>query len=185
MPNIYKDLEAIKLAALHYAEEHKKNYNIIIHNPVNGAFDMESSTYEFVADSYFEKPRENVIRLYTTDELLSKDSECSTPPCPTAPICEETIMPTRGAGSLHRIGLASYGRIPHGHGEPDVILADGTLKDINTIGTKFPVRVENHYEKSFNSFTPFKREHKKVQNNEPCYCGSGKKFKNCHKNIAP
>jgi preprotein translocase subunit SecA len=28
--------------------------------------------------------------------------------------------------------------------------------------------------------TPFKREHAKVKPNEPCYCGSGKKFKKCH-----
>jgi preprotein translocase subunit SecA len=28
--------------------------------------------------------------------------------------------------------------------------------------------------------TPFRREHAKVKPNEPCYCGSGKKFKKCH-----
>jgi preprotein translocase subunit SecA len=28
--------------------------------------------------------------------------------------------------------------------------------------------------------TPFKREHAKVKSNDPCYCGSGKKFKKCH-----
>ena len=28
--------------------------------------------------------------------------------------------------------------------------------------------------------TPFKREHVKVKPNDPCYCGSGKKFKKCH-----
>ncbi|HVE55666.1 MAG TPA: preprotein translocase subunit SecA [Pyrinomonadaceae bacterium] len=28
--------------------------------------------------------------------------------------------------------------------------------------------------------TPFKREHAKVKPNDPCYCGSGKKFKKCH-----
>ena len=28
--------------------------------------------------------------------------------------------------------------------------------------------------------TPFVREHAKVKPNEPCYCGSGKKFKKCH-----
>jgi len=28
--------------------------------------------------------------------------------------------------------------------------------------------------------TPFKREQPKVKPNEPCYCGSGKKFKKCH-----
>ncbi|MGC2238355.1 MAG: preprotein translocase subunit SecA [Pyrinomonadaceae bacterium] len=28
--------------------------------------------------------------------------------------------------------------------------------------------------------TPFRREHAKVKPNDPCYCGSGKKFKKCH-----
>jgi preprotein translocase subunit SecA len=28
--------------------------------------------------------------------------------------------------------------------------------------------------------TPFKRDQPKVKANEPCYCGSGKKFKKCH-----
>jgi preprotein translocase subunit SecA len=28
--------------------------------------------------------------------------------------------------------------------------------------------------------TPFVREHPKVKPNEPCYCGSGRKFKKCH-----
>src|SRR5688500_10057039 len=28
--------------------------------------------------------------------------------------------------------------------------------------------------------TPYKREQPKVKPNEPCYCGSGKKFKKCH-----
>ena len=28
--------------------------------------------------------------------------------------------------------------------------------------------------------TPFVRDQPKVKPNEPCYCGSGKKFKKCH-----
>ena len=28
--------------------------------------------------------------------------------------------------------------------------------------------------------TPFKRDQPKVKPNDPCYCGSGKKFKKCH-----
>lgn len=31
---------------------------------------------------------------------------------------------------------------------------------------------------------PFKRTHKKLGRNEPCYCGSGKKFKHCHGRLA-
>ncbi|MCO5334257.1 MAG: SEC-C metal-binding domain-containing protein [Pyrinomonadaceae bacterium] len=28
--------------------------------------------------------------------------------------------------------------------------------------------------------TPFVRDQPKVKPNDPCYCGSGKKFKKCH-----
>ena len=31
---------------------------------------------------------------------------------------------------------------------------------------------------------PFKRTQKKLGRNEPCYCGSGKKFKHCHGKLA-
>ncbi len=27
---------------------------------------------------------------------------------------------------------------------------------------------------------PFKRDHEKIKRNDPCPCGSGKKFKQCH-----
>ncbi|MCK5396170.1 MAG: SEC-C domain-containing protein, partial [Gammaproteobacteria bacterium] len=27
---------------------------------------------------------------------------------------------------------------------------------------------------------PYQREQKKIGRNEPCYCGSGKKYKQCH-----
>jgi len=71
---MHKDLETIKLAALHYAKEHKCNYNIIILNPNDkGEFDPITSTYELVTDSYFDKLRENAIILFRTDELISEE----------------------------------------------------------------------------------------------------------------
>ncbi|NOQ69737.1 MAG: preprotein translocase, partial [Gammaproteobacteria bacterium] len=27
---------------------------------------------------------------------------------------------------------------------------------------------------------PYQRDHKKIGRNEPCFCGSGKKYKQCH-----
>lgn len=73
--SIYKNLEHMKLVACEYAKQHKCNYNIIIHNPVNGEFDMEQSTYEMVTDSYFKTDRPHVKKVCTTDELLEKERE--------------------------------------------------------------------------------------------------------------
>lgn len=65
---IYKDYEAIKQIALHYAKEHKCNYNVIIHSPnEDGTFGPES-TYEFVTDSYFEKERPFDKIIFKTDD---------------------------------------------------------------------------------------------------------------------
>ncbi len=33
---------------------------------------------------------------------------------------------------------------------------------------------------SENTAEPYHREQKKIGRNDPCYCGSGKKFKQCH-----
>jgi hypothetical protein len=72
--NIHHDLETIKLVAIEYAKEHNCNYNIILMNPdEDGKFSFRSgSTYEFVTDSYFEKPRPNVVLLFKTDDLNDK-----------------------------------------------------------------------------------------------------------------
>lgn len=67
--SIYKDLKAMTELALHQAKEHNCNYNIIISNAVNGKFDFFASTYEMVADSYFNRERPNCILVHTTDEL--------------------------------------------------------------------------------------------------------------------
>lgn len=75
--NIHHNLEAIKDLAIESAKEHGCNYSVILVNPdENGKFNVEmGSTYEFVADSYFEKPRPNVILLHKTDDLIKGGSE--------------------------------------------------------------------------------------------------------------
>ena len=74
MADIYKDFESIKTVALHYAKEHKCNYNVILLNPEEDGSAGPRSTYEFVADSYFEKDRPNVILLFKTDEERDEDT---------------------------------------------------------------------------------------------------------------
>jgi len=70
--NIHKDLEKITMIAMHYAKEHKCNYYIIMTNPdENGEF-QDSSTYEYVAASYFEKERTCKV-ISTTEELWSRE----------------------------------------------------------------------------------------------------------------
>ena len=76
--NIYHDLEAITAVAIHHTEHDGYNYNIILHNPNDkGEFDLSvGSTYEFVSDSYFNKPRPNAILLHKTKDLLKeKDTQ--------------------------------------------------------------------------------------------------------------
>ena len=70
--SIYRNLEEIEMMACACAEKHKCNYNVILMNPdENGLFsDEKGSTYEFVLDSYFNKPRPNVILLFKTDDLI-------------------------------------------------------------------------------------------------------------------
>lgn len=71
--SIYHNLEQIKLVALEYAKKHNCNYNIILANPNEAGNFAPGSTYEFVADSYFEKPRPHVKLLYKTDDLLQAE----------------------------------------------------------------------------------------------------------------
>jgi hypothetical protein len=74
--DIYKDIEMIKLLAIDQAKKHNCNYNVILKNPdENGKFDSDKgSTYEFVADTYFEKPRPHAILLHKTDDLIKDES---------------------------------------------------------------------------------------------------------------
>lgn len=58
--------------AVEKAKEHRCNYNIIIHNPVDGWFKLGHSTFEMVADSYFNKERPNVMLVKKTDDILTE-----------------------------------------------------------------------------------------------------------------
>ena len=69
----HKNLKLMILVAVAQAEDHCCNYNVIISNPVDGKFDPSQSTYEMVANSYFEKERPNVILLYKTDDLINME----------------------------------------------------------------------------------------------------------------
>lgn len=70
--DIHRDLDAMKMLAKQKAKEHKCNYNVILFNPdANGQF-IKGSTYEMVADSYFEKDRPNVRLICKTDWMFEK-----------------------------------------------------------------------------------------------------------------
>ena len=77
--NIHHDLEGTKLIAVNQATKHNCNYNVIILNPNSkGEFDAnEGSTYEMVADSYFDKPRLNAKLLHKTDDLIAAQQKQS------------------------------------------------------------------------------------------------------------
>lgn len=68
--SVYHNREEMTMMAKHLAVEHNCNYNIILRNPdLEGQFQL-GSTYEMVADSYFDKDRPNVKLLDKTDDLL-------------------------------------------------------------------------------------------------------------------
>ena len=73
--SIYHNLESMKLVAVDRAKAHRCNYNVILMNPnEKGEFDLSSgSTYEMVADSYFERERPHVILLHKTDDLINNE----------------------------------------------------------------------------------------------------------------
>lgn len=73
--SVYYNLETVKAVALQQAKAHRCNYNIIIHNHKDGEFDRDhGSTYEFVADSYFNTARPNAVKLFRTDDLILQQS---------------------------------------------------------------------------------------------------------------
>jgi hypothetical protein len=66
--SIYSNLEAMTEVAMYKAKEHNCNYNVIISNHVDGDFVPGRSTYEMVADSFFNRERPNVVLLFKTDD---------------------------------------------------------------------------------------------------------------------
>lgn len=143
--SVYKDLEKITDAAVHLSKEHKCNYNIILMNPdENGEFGY-GSTYEMVADSYFEKERPNVLLLHKTDDLIAQEQEDT-----------EAVN--------------------------DMIINNQFLNPNNVFKIKNTYKDYAMYDHgSYSPGIPYVREERKIGNNEPCKCGSGKKYKKCCK----
>lgn len=173
--NIHHDLEKIKNVAIHYAKEHNCNYNIILMNPnANGEFDLSSgSTYEYVTDSYFNKPRPNVIRLYTTDNLIR-----STVIVGAMDALEEKKLTDEQ--ETDRI-INHFSKIPDGWDE-----MQETLKMVNV-----SMKSDSNGNKLKKGLSAIERQADGIKygksgdrlpntnRNDKCNCGSGKKFKKC------
>ena len=171
--DIYKDKEAITEIAIHKAKEHGCNYNIILFNPIDGEFG-DGSTYEFVADSYFNKERPNVILLAKTDDLI-----------------EKTVLVSDGRkfdgfdeaikelNEMEMVGKSGRGRTFSITGRGTV--AKGlSNKDSYVQFNEADVEIIEEAKKyTRNWTTPFVRTEPKIGRNNPCPCDSGKKFKNC------
>lgn len=73
--DIHHELPLIKLIAVEKAKEHNCNYIIMIHNPDSkGNYNREEgSTYEYMAESYFDKPRPNVKVVTSTNQLIAQE----------------------------------------------------------------------------------------------------------------
>jgi hypothetical protein len=138
--DIHKNLEAIINVAKYHAKEHNCNYNIILMNGDENGNPTSYSTYEYVADSYFNKERSNALLLYKTDDLLKDENNN---------VYEKEVFSILDSLSNDK----SYTYI-----NPYDIVHD------------FPQR-----------HNPYIRESKKINNNDLCSCGSGKKYKKCCK----
>lgn len=114
--NIHHNLEAIKAIAIENAKEHNCNYNIVLMNPSpDNTFDpFFGSTFEFVADSYFEKPRPNAIIIHKTDDLIFRESKKET-------------------RKIEIVGAGNFARtILHGDTPSPVILVDSKVNASET-----------------------------------------------------
>lgn len=151
--DVHHDLEAITEVAKHHAKEHGVNYNIIIHNPdENGEF-QDGSTYEFVADSYFEKERPNVKLLHKTDDLLADEIQP-----PDVKELEMELMGNSARGKTTFIPPESFKEVRE---MSELVSQMG-------MGGSFGTKHE-----------PYVNPLPKIGRNEPCPCGSGKKYKKC------
>lgn len=132
---IHKNLAQMILVAIAQAEYHNCNYNVIISNPVDGKFDDTVSTYEMVADSYFENDRPNVLLLYKTDDLINmKHIE-------TALLEGAKLHCFRSGGGLRVARLEKDGELV-GYGEhPNLLTA------LNHVGEDFKEGGIEYYEK--------------------------------------
>jgi len=161
--SIYQDLDLVREIAILKAKEHGCNYTIILCNPVDSELG-EGSTYEFVADSYFDKDRPNCIKLDTTDILIKNQK-------------------------AHQ-NIATIGHIDHGKSALAAALMACESSIVNPMshpdsnGTSFIENtykdVESGYPGMFRTQVPqYIRDEPKIGRNNPCSCGSGKKYKKC------
>jgi hypothetical protein len=147
---IHKDLERIKTVVILQAIEHDCNYNLIIHNHVNEKFDPERSTYEMVVDSYFEKPRPNVVILHKTDTMLVNLEHYFDDGWVT--FIKKKIQEKE---SLKALSSDMYRN-------PPLLITNPYPKEKENFSRPDPVVNEP-----------------KVNRNDKCPCGSGQKYKNC------
>lgn len=173
--SIHTNLEELKAIAIYNAKQHNCNYNIIIHNAVDGAFKEGESTYEFVRDSYFETDRPNCVLLHKTDDLINKNKIIG-------------VLGSSGAGrsfamqQLHKI--------------QDVVIIDDLAKKMNLTealrqGSETYIKYVNTRPMDddflYSHLTKKQREanivdirrEPKIARNQTCPCGSDKKYKNC------
>jgi len=177
--SIHTNLEEIKAVAIYKAKEHNCNYNIIIHNAVDGEFKEGESTYEFVRDSYFETDRQNCVLLHKTDDLINKKG----------------IIVLGHSGVGRSCGVHHLNKM-----EGVVVIDDLTKKEID-FDKAFGVASEGYLQYAklmaddIHNFNKFKYSHlnkkereanivdvrrePKIARNQPCPCGSNKKYKNC------
>jgi len=163
--DIHKDIDDIKAVAFNCAKEHGCNYTIIIHNPVEGNFDKDNSTYEFVADTWFEKERpEHVVVCKTDDLMMTSDGY----------IKKKNKMRKIGMVGNHVGLVASLDKImEENKSNVYTITANEFIEDDTMFG--------HQSKKQKEAIVVPVRTEAKIGRNEPCYCGSGKKFKKCCK----
>lgn len=189
--NIYHDRKMMEQLAIHNAKEHGCNYNVILMNPIDGKFG-DGSTYEFVADSYFEKERPNTILLDTTDNLIPKeanegllDDDKPNRKFDGFDGFDEAIDELNSGGKRvvkkkRAIGIStSMDEIERIFEEEDQRLKKDSIFEITD---PHPELREYGLPPRRGRGTPVVRNGEKLshQRNKPCpLCDSGKKYKNC------
>jgi hypothetical protein len=162
--SIYHDLEAIKSVAIEATKEDGYNYNIILNNPNDkGEFDLSvGSTYEFVADSYFNKPRPNTILLFKTKDLLQQQE---------VDRLIDSFSPEAPAMKMRQVFQKMDADIQYAKNSEEG--ADNKLKKGLSVV---------HAEADGINYKQGKAGLERItgtNRNDKCNCGSGKKFKKC------
>lgn len=171
--SIHTNLEDLKAIAIYNAKEHNCNYNIIIHNAVDGEFKEGESTYEFVRDSYFETDRPNCVLLHKTDDLINKIIG---------------VVGNSGAGrsfSMHHLHKMEEVVVINDLAEK-ISLSDAVrmgnetyLKYVNTRPMDNDFLYSHLTKKQREANIVDIRREPKIARNQTCPCSSNKKYKNC------